>query len=463
MRQTRRITVPIVGGAAKLPSLDISAQETVNLYPEINQDTTEIAALVSCPGYTVLDSLGGGGNGFGLLDGDPYAFVGGKVYRVRSTGAVTQVGTGGVTGRVRSASNGLELAAVGSGTDGYVVTASSVSAIADADLEPVRDVAFLNQRIIWLQDDSARFQWSELLDATDYDALNFATAEGQPDKATAILSDGRLLYVGGERTIETFYDDGTGFSRQPQAVATKGVAARSSFVMFDNAPTFLGSDRGGALAVYRLLDGFNVQRISTNAVDAAINDYTAPGSAFAFSYFYRGHDFYVLTFPSQGTWVYDANTQLWHQRKSDGRDDWAVVDVARAHDRLYGLTEGGDVVLISGDAYLEGTSPMPRIRVTPPFSVDGKRFTVHRLEIECETGASDSTTPYVMEMAVSKDRGRTYGPWKQASIGRQGEYTKRVFWEQLGSFRDCVLKFRQADNAGATWLKAYADVEVMSR
>ncbi|HEY7823647.1 MAG TPA: packaged DNA stabilization protein [Acidimicrobiia bacterium] len=448
--------VQVVGPASELRSLDVSAQQTVNLYPEVNPETTEQQALFPSSGFTTFTDLSGNGHGLFVQKEVLYAFVGENVYRIESGGESESIGTIAGMGRVRVASNGNQMLVIAGVPSAYVATNTDVTAVTDEDLETSIDVTFLNGRHVLVNANSGRFQWSDLLDAFAYDPLNFATAESEPDDAIAILSDARLLYIGGRRTIETWFDDGSGFSRTPQGVATKGVRARNTFIMHDNAPTFLGDDG----PIYKLVDGYNVQRISTNAVDQAIQSYTDIENAFAFTYFEAGHDYYVITFPGQATWVYDANTQAWHTRKSYGVDDWDVVDVARAYNRNLGLTRNGDVVELSSSVYQEAGQQIERIRVLPPFSFEGKRFAVYRFELECETGANDSTTELTMEMALSQDRGRTFGNWKTALIGRQGDYKTRVFWTQLGSFRDVVVKLRQTSNAKAVWIRGFADIEV---
>jgi glutamine cyclotransferase len=457
--QTQRVPVTIVGPSSQLRSLDLSAQETVNLYPEQNPETTEQVALLPSSGYSTFTDLSGDGHGLFVQKEVLYAFIGESVYEISSGGASESLGTIPGMSRVRAASNGNQIVVSAGLPSSYVVEDSEVSEIEDEDLAESVDVTYLNSRHVLLNANSGRFQWSDLLDGTAYDPLNFATAESDPDNGVAILSDARLLYIGGKRTIETWFDDGSGFSRTPQGVATKGVRAKNTFIMFDNAPTFLGDDG----PVYRLVDGYNVQRISTNAVDQAIQSYEDIESAFAFNYFENGHDYYVLTFPNQATWVYDANTQVWHQRKSYGQETWKVVDVVRVYNRNIGLTDDGDLVQLDADLYQEAGEQIERIRVLPPFSFEGKRFTVYRFELECETGASDSTTELTMEMALSTDRGRTFGNWKSASIGRQGDYSKRVFWTQLGSFRDVVVKLRQTSNAKAVWIRGVADIEVFDK
>lgn len=459
--QTQRVPVPIVGPSGALRSLDASAARSINVFPEINAEGTENVALFGAAGFEQVASLGGTGHGLALRDGVLLAFAGEDVFEIASNGTTTNLGTIAGMGRVRTASNGSQLAVASDGvSSAYIVDSSAVTEVTDADLLPVRDVAFINSRFVFLNEDGGQFQWSDLLAGLSYDGLNFATAEGQPDDATGILSDGRQLYIGGERTIETFYDAGTTFARTPQAVASKGVVARDSFVLFDNAPTFLGADDENGVAVYRLVDGFNVARLSTNAVDTAIRGYSETDKAFAFTYSDGGHSFYVLTFPNQATWVYDAATQLWHERRSYGQPVWDVVAVRRAYGRLMALTMSGDVVELKPSLHRESGEVMERIRITPPFAIDGRRFTVHRIEIECETGGHASASELSMELSISKDRGRTWGPFKRASIGRSGQFQRRVIFRQLGAFRDVVLQIRQTDDAPVAWLRAWADVEV---
>ncbi|MFE1676613.1 hypothetical protein ACFMJE_18460, partial [Acinetobacter baumannii] len=66
--------------------------------------------------------------------------------------------------------------------------------------------------------------------------------------------------------------------------------------------------------VYRAV-GYTGKRISTHAIEYAIQSYSTITDAIAFTYQQEGHSFYVLTFPTADkTWVFDVSTELWHER-----------------------------------------------------------------------------------------------------------------------------------------------------
>ncbi|MDP5211402.1 hypothetical protein, partial [Microbulbifer sp. 2205BS26-8] len=97
----------------------------------------------------------------------------------------------------------------------------------------------------------------------------------------------------------------------------------------------------------RMLQGTTPMRISTHAIEYAISR-GRWRDASAWSYTHEGHQFYVLTIPAReklpnakgaGTYVYDAATQLWHQRKSYGRDYWRGGFYAKA----FGMHIVGDI------------------------------------------------------------------------------------------------------------------------
>lgn len=63
----------------------------------------------------------------------------------------------------------------------------------------------------------------------------------------------------------------------------------------------------------------------------------------------------------------------------------------------------------------------------------------------------------IVELAISKDGGHNYGPWKQRSLGGVGTFLKRLEWLRLGRANEWVIKVRVAypvkrDMIDASWL-----------
>lgn len=143
---------------------------------------------------------------------------------------------------------------------------------------------------------------------TEFNALDFATAEALPDglKSCRRIRDDIFLF--GSQSIEVWQSTGDAdslYQRAPGRLIDRGVQSRDTVVAFDNSVVFVGDDG----LVYRLSDV--PKRISTNGIEERIAERTDLCSAFSFTS--EGHLFYVLTIPSVGSFAYDASTEIWSE------------------------------------------------------------------------------------------------------------------------------------------------------
>src|SRR5262249_53137731 len=102
------------------------------------------------------------------------------------------------------------------------------------------------------------------------------------------------------------------FQRYAGGVIERGCAASKAIVNQDEALFFLGADR-----VFYRLQGNVPMRVSTHAIEKAIEGYGDISDAFCFTYTLQGHKMVHLTFPSvPHSWVFDISTRMWHERES---------------------------------------------------------------------------------------------------------------------------------------------------
>jgi hypothetical protein len=252
---------------------------------------------------------------------------------------------------------------------------------------------------------------------------------------------------------------------------------------------WLGSDARGKGVVYRS-NGYAGQRISTHAVEWQIQQYGDLSDAIGYTYQQDGHAFYVLVFPSANTtWVYDVATQAWHER-ADCAD---FAGIAGAHNPALPsrITESGNVRLLEqvgqenavesdqftrhrgncqmvfnnqvivGD-YVNGSiyaydldtyqsKWLRSWRALPTGQNNLKRTAHHSLQLDCEAGIGlndgQGSDPQVM-LRWSDDGGHTWSNSHWASMGRIGEYYRRVIWRRLGmttKLRDRVYEVSGTD------------------
>ena len=435
------------GGRSK----SVDASRLVNLYAE-QSDGKSPVVLHGTPGLNLVATYGTGPiRGVRYMAGARYVVSSGNLYD--ASGAVLGAVDG--TGPVSLADNGTQLVIVSSLGTGYVYSiAGGFVQITDPDWPGASSVDYLDGYFLFSEPDSGIFFISALNDATDFDALDFASAESAPDDLVRVFVDHREVWLMGTDTCEIWSNTGAGlfpFERITGAINEKGLRGKFSVTKADNSLYWV--DRDGI--VRRAAEGYTPVRISTHAIEYAISKGNID-NAEAIAYVQEGHEFYALTVPGAGTYVYDAATQLWHERESFGEHQWRVSGFARHNGVQYvGDYENGNLYSLDLDKYTENGTQQAAEIVFPPISFEGERFRLHSIRLDMESGVGDS--PQVM-LQTSRD-GKTWSNEVWRDFGAIGAYTQRVVWRRLGQFETCHLRFRISDNAKRAVFAAYAVIE----
>ena len=453
---------PFIGAAYAARSANFDAQVCVNLYPEVSGSgsSKSPAALIGTPGLTLFATLPTGGVQ-GLLRFSAalaVAVAGGVVYLVSSAGAVEQIGTiGSASGPVSMASNGTQVMLV-TGPAGYVIdpAAKTITAISTDAFSGADRVDFVDGYFVFNQPGTGKFQITGLYN-TAIDGLDFATAEGSPDLLVSLIVDHRELWLFGETSTEVFFDSGNSdfpFERIQGAFMEHGCAAAQSVAKLDNSVFWMGADDKGRGIVFRA-QGYVPQRISTHALESAIESYGDISDAIAWTYQQEGHAFYVLTFPSAGrTWCFDAATSLWHERAwhdADGvqQRHRGACHMAFAGRNIVGDWESGRLYALDLDAYTDNGDAIHRVRAASHIAAPDYQLQFFRaLQIDMETGVGlqdgQGADPQAM-LQWSDDGGHTWSNEHWVSIGKAGQHKARARWRRLGRSRDRVFRVTITD------------------
>jgi len=449
---------PFIGGAYQARSRKFDAQRCVNLYPEVSEagpgPSKSPMALIGTPGLAPWATLAGGGVR-GLLRFSPtvaVAVAGPNVYRVAPDGTGTQLGTiDAGTAPVSMASNGA-VVAIATGAALYFLNPAS-GQITAAPYTADR-VDFVDGYFVFNEAGSGRFRITQLY-GSDIDALDFATAEGAPDDVVGLIVDHREVWLFGTSSTEVWFNSGEPdfpFSRIQGAFMEVGCAARHSIAKLDNSVFWLAADERGQGMVLRAA-GYQPQRISTHAIEHAIAGYARIDDAVAFTYQQEGHAFYVLSFPTADrTWVYDASTNLWHERA------WRNPLIGTMHrhrgqcqmafggQTIVGDWEAGKLYRLDLNSYTDDGAPIPRIRTCPHISGDQRLMFFHALQVDMEVGGGQpGNAPPQARLRWSDDGGWSWSNELWASMGRIGERGTRVRWRRLGKSRDRVFEVSITD------------------
>jgi len=332
----------------------------------------------------------------------------------------------------------------------------TVAAITDPDFQGASAVDTLDSYTIFTKPDSGQWYISDLLAATTLDALDFATAEGSPDKLRRVFVDHREAIAFGEKTIEVYAHTGGAdfpFSRIDGAFIERGCIAPASVAKMDNSVFWIADDR----MVYRM-QGYTPARISTPEVEEVLREAADIADAEGWTYTLAGHHVYVFTLPTSGiTLCYDAQTGFWHQRRSGTaetgrwRAQWGCL--TSTGKMLVGDSEGGNLFELDLDTYDENGSARRWVARTPGLYAEGARASMDLLELECELGvglsSGQGSAPVVM-LRTSDDGGKTWSPERQASVGALGDATKRALWRRNGSYRHRIIEISGSDPVKTT-------------
>jgi len=459
----------IVGGAYSGRSENLDTQECYNAFIEVDpKERQKPVALVGRPGLGSYQALTAGearGNHYYVAAGKRFAVIGNTLWEYDGTNATNRGTLSTSSGQVSIADNGVtpgggnQLMIV-DGAEGYILNVSTnvftVISAADADFpDSPTTVTFQDGYFLVSVADTGRFYISSSYDGLTWDALDFATAEGDPDTLVAVVSDMRQLFLFGQRSTEIWYNSGDAdfpFSRYQGGFNEMGLAARFSVAKFDNALVWLSSNARGARQFVRGGEG-PAQVISTPSVAWHLDQYTTISDARAYSFQISGHEFYVCTFPTEEvTWVYDAVSQEWFKwsRYVDGQHK-AFKAAFYCFDGTNHLgldATSGTVYTIDDNTYTDNSDTIVFERIGTHLYFDGRRVQVSDFELLMETGvglnAGQGVSPLAM-LSWSKDGGHTYGNELNRSIGAIGNYKTRAVWRKIGVARDIVFRVRISD------------------
>lgn len=454
------LKVGLVGPSYEQRSLVFDAQRTINLYPVFDPQGKEIAALYGTPGKQLFSTCGAGPvrGCFLSSNGRAFAVSGAGLYEILSDGTSSVLGTLDQSSGIVTIAENLTQMAICDGTSLYILTyATNVFAkVTDPDLPtPIGSVAYIDGYFIVNQTGTGRFYISALNDGTSWNALDFATAESNPDRLKICVNALGQLFLFGDRTTEIWSNTGASDFpfRRISGVMDVGVLSPFTVVEVSNSILFVGQDRYGNGVVYKT-QSFNPSVISTTAIDLRINEATDKENIRAFAYQEEGHTFYMLTGGGLETsLVYDLTTQQWHERaylNVDGvfEQDLAVDHMFAFGKHLVGDRRNGKIYEQSLDFYSDAGDALAAERVYTHLSDEGKRIRFNALEIGFETGvglqSGQGYNPTVL-FSLSRDGGRTWSDTYPKTIGAAGQYKTKVEYRRLGIAEQMTFKIRITD------------------
>lgn len=486
MGQPREIPIPL--GFYQSESLPFSAQRCINWIPTIPQsEALSSRALMQPSGLTQLVQTGlGACRGAWVVAGVPYFVMGNSLVSMSSTNAITNHGTIVGSGRVYMADNGALLVIVVPGGSAYVFdnVLLTLTQITDPDFQTSDTVVFYRGFFVFTTTDGKQLFVSNLNQPLAFDALDFGSAEGDPDRIITQVLDHDELSIIGSETTEVFRNvGGVGFPLQiiQGAFTQKGAHSKFGVVKFDNTYMFIGGGENELTAIWRQTSSASAAKISSDAIDNKIQEFTEEeiSKAFSMTYSRKGQFFAIFSFSSDRipgkTFVYNGTASalsgrsVWFEFQTGVNDaPWRVNCIAKAYGKLLvGDANDGRIGFLDDSNLTEYDSPIFRSAATQPFSQDGLPIFAGELEPTFESGTGSTlgqgSNP-VVRMDFSDNGGRTFENETKREIGKIGEYQRRSIWRKQGRFPvSRTMRFTITDPVVANLIKITATPEVGSQ
>lgn len=261
-----------------------------------------------------------------------------------------------------------------------------------------------------------QFNISHPYEGRIWEILDNGVKQAYPDNIQAIFSDHSELWIFGDNMVSEIWRDTGGagnsgafpFEQDESAIIHQNLVARFSPVSIANSVAWLsGSDtRGGPMAW--LSHGYAPQRISTHPLEEEWAKYTTTADAIGYAYTERGHQIYVISFPTANTtWAYDVVTGHWHRRGWWNGSSWDRHRVA-FHAYEFGKHIGADwqngkLYTMDMDLFDDAGTPIYARRTTPYLTDEFHRIPHNKLRLDMEYNAALTLT-----LSWSDDMGKTW-------------------------------------------------------
>lgn len=313
----------------------------------------------------------------------------------------------------------------------------TLALIAFPDGADVAKVIVAASRLVAIRSDTGKFYYSPALGET-IDALDFATAENQPDRLRDAVFIDDILVLFGAETIEFWPNTGDPdlpFQPLEGRVIERGIKATGCATIFGS--TFAWVTNNNQVCV-----GDEKQIISNPGLEERI-EATAECALFTFQL--GGIEFLALRLDSE-TQVYSNRSGQWSEFQSYGQVNWIPRCYAAG---VFGSAiDGRTFVWASGHTDIGGVLER---RFRGGMALNSGGVIINNIQLRTNVGQTpfltgDYTDP-VVQMRQSRDAGKTWGSWRDTPLGAQGEYRTKPVWRACGMASQPALlaEFRVTD------------------
>lgn len=451
------MSLPFVGVSYTLSTRQASAQRSVNLFLQGMETPSKSSHIMrAVPGLVLFAALGAQIRGCIEVGARCFFVAGSVLYELSSAGVATNRGTLSSSGGQVGMAWGTTQLVIVDGPNGYVLTLASnaFARITDPDFPGSDRVHYLDGFFILKDPGTQRFYLTAIDDASTIDALDYKSAESSPDNIVAHIVTNQRLFLLGSLTVEPFFNSGNlefPFDRSAGEIIDVGCIATWGLCKADAGIMWIGRDTNGSGIVYHSA-GSPPKRISTTAVEEALQASTDLSAAVAYVYQDHGQTFYAINAPGlSATWVYEVSTGAWHERCDIDAAGQFIAHRATHHVFAHGLHLVGDadgkVYRMDRDVHTFNGAALVCERTSPNDAAPLRELKTYSMFVlDCTTGEAATGEPMV-ELSFSNDGGATFSDPVLRSAGALGNRHQRLVWRRLGRARDRVWRVRFSADA----------------
>jgi hypothetical protein len=321
-------------------------------------------------------------------------------------------------------------------------------------------VAYLDGYFFAVPKSTRYFYLSSIADPRTWHPLDYASTESDSDDLIRLFPFRGEMWMFGERKTEVWYNAGDPtfpFYRNQNVYIPVGIMNKHCIAKVGDSIMWIGITDRGKGEVY-MAEGYQANKVSNPIIDYHIQTfYTSDyDSAHCFSFQMMGHEFFVMIFPSYGTWVYDVSTGEWHEWLYWTGTQYQALKVRVYHfyENLHLVTSRAPHTVnaignLDMDTYNMWEQPIRRLKISPILH-SNKALIVHD-EFEADIHLGQEGT---ISLRYSDNGGQDWSLPKSRSVS-VGDFTKRFRWRRLGKSRNRIYELSTLSSMKTVWIDAY--------
>jgi hypothetical protein len=347
--------------------------------------------------------------------------------------------------------------------------------ITDPNLGNVFDVVWIDGYFIYT--DGNYLVQSELTDPTKFDPNAYGSSIADPDPIRGVTKLRNELYAINRYSTEIFQDvgvnsatgQGFAFQRIPGALINVGCVGPRSKCKIGDGFCVVGGARTDSTSVW-YIEGSQAVKVATREIEIILAEYTEQqikDHCNTDNLTYYIHEFLIIYLPNH-TLVWDQaasqamKTPVWHiwSTSTDGNGPFRGQNAVYIYNKwIFGDSIDGTIGYWDETVNTHyGQAVGWRIDTQFVYN-ESKGFIINWAELVGLSGRYPDYNGQTISMSKTKD-GLNWSDEKFISIGKAGDYTKRLRWRRLGIARNYMgLRFKGCSNYPITFARLEVDIK----